>query len=338
MKKIRVSLVVFNYNGKIHLREYFTSVFKQTKVPDEIILFDNGSSDESVAYVAKRFPKVKIFQNSFNAGTALGSNIAFSHTSGDYVIFQSNDIVLDSHCIKSLINTINDDPTIGICTSVALYIDRDTKKKTHKIENAGGYQDIFGFSWPAQNGKKLKSIPSVKEVFLSYGSSFIIRRHLFETVGGFDDAFFTLNDDVDLSWRVRLQKYRIVYTKRSFLYHKGHATLGPLFPRWVKRYWSERNCMRTLLKNYGLSSLIFILPGYFSLLTAEMAYYCLRGRFDLFWAVLKAVAWNMRYFPDTMSKRAIVQKKRKVNDVYISQLLSKTSFKLLYFNNFKQSI
>lgn len=336
-KQNSISLIVLNHNGLEHLDEYFTSVFRQTFIPNEIILFDNGSTDGSIEYVSKKFPRVKIIKNRFNAGTAQGSNIAFNHTTSDYVIFQSNDIRLDRNCLKALIESVSRDPMIGICTSVVLYYGKDSKGK-YRIENAGGLIDRFSFNWPAYNAKEIRTIPKVGEIFLTYGASFIIRRELFKRIDGFDEALFTLNDDVDLSWRVRLQGYRVVYTADSIVFHKGHSTLGPIFSRAQKRYWSERNCLRTLLKNYSIISLLRYLPGYLGILLGEMTFYLYRGRFDLFFAVLKALGWNLYQLPDTRKKRQKTQKSRKVSDQEITKLMHRKSFKLLYRNAFKKSI
>src|SRR3990167_4904020 len=141
MKRKIVSFIVLNYNGKEHLKEYFTSVFKQTYMPDEVIMFDNLSTDGSRQYVSKYFPKVKIFtEDRYNTGTANGSNVAFSHTKGDYVIFQSNDLRLDPHCVEALVKCIESDKKIGICTSVYVRYKPDKNGKL-VIDNAGGHID-----------------------------------------------------------------------------------------------------------------------------------------------------------------------------------------------------
>ncbi|MBI2641803.1 glycosyltransferase family 2 protein, partial [Candidatus Roizmanbacteria bacterium] len=228
MKK--VSLVVLNYNGLLHLKEYFDSVFKQTLIPDEIIMFDNLSKDGSREFVKENYTKVKIItEDSYNTGTAAGSNIAFSHSSGDYVVFQSNDIKLERNCIKELVRILDANKDVGIATSVLLNYYKDQKTGEHLIDNAGGIVDIFGFGMQKYPGMRRETIPESGEVFFTYGGSFIIRRSLFEKIGGFDKRYFTLNDDIDLSWRARLQGYRVMYSKKSIVYHKVSATLGKLY-------------------------------------------------------------------------------------------------------------
>lgn len=330
-----VSLIVLNYNGKKHLEEYFNSVFNQTLLPDEIIMLDNSSTDDSINYVKNNFPKVKIIKNHFNAGTAEGSNIAFRNSNGRYIIFQSNDLRLDKNCVKTLVEIMEKKPSVGICTSVLVNYYKN-KNGQHLIDNAGGIADIFCFGMQNYPEKRLKTIPEIGNIFFSYGGSFIIRRELFEKAGGFDFRYFTLNDDIDLSWRVKLLGYDIIYYKKSVVYHKVSATLGPLFERSMKRYWSERNIIRTMLKNRETKYLLLYFPLYMLLLLMEMLYFLFRKRFSLFVADVKAVLWNIFYLPETIKMRIKIQSIKKKNR--IENMLHHTSFKLKLFHSFKKTI
>ena len=330
-----VSLVVINYNGLVHLKEYFDSVYAQTRMPDEVIMMDNASADESVKFVTKHYPKVQIIKNPFNAGTALGSNIAFDYCKGDLVIFQSNDIKLDKNCVAGLVEAMSDQ-SVGIATSILLQYFRYKKDKQMIIDNAGGVSDVYGLGMQKYPEGRYQDLKSQEEVFFSYGGSFIIRRELFERTNGYDQRYFTLNDDIDLSWRVRLLGKKIIYVKKSFIYHKVSATLGILFVRSIKRYWSERNVMRTLIKNHTLRDLLIYFPQYLLLLLAEMGYFLYRKRPDLFLADLKAILWNLLYLPETLWMRLKIQ--RGVVNRNLSQIMSKKSYKLMLFSSMKHTI
>lgn len=333
-KKKTVSLVVLNYNGKQHLKEYFESVLRQSRRPDQILMLDNCSTDGSREYVKRNFPDIKVIKNEKNDGTAEGSNVAFRYTKGDYVIFQSNDIRLDKECVKELISSLDKDETIGIVTSVLINYYKDRLAGEHLIDNAGGIVDVYGFGMQKYPGEKISKIPLQEEVFFSYGGSFIIRRNLFTKISGFDYRFFTLNDDIDLSWRVRLLGYKVIYYKKSFIYHKVSATLSTLFNRSIKRYWSERNTLRTIIKNYDTINLLKRLPIYFSLLTGEILYFTIRGKFSLALADMKAILWNLLYLPETLLMRKRVQSMKKNNN--IDKILYPHSLKLRLFNEFKK--
>ncbi len=334
--KKTLSLVILNYNGTHLLKEYFDSVYRQTIIPDEIIMVDNNSTDDSVAFVKKNYPHVIIAYHHSNVGTAQGSNIGFQYTTGDYIIFQSNDIILDAHCIEYLIQTIESDKTIGICTSVL--INEKTYKKTKRqiIDNAGGVMDVYGFCMQKYYETDIRYIPQQGEIFFSYGGSFIVRKDVFEKAGGFDPRYFTLHDDVDLSWRIRLIGYRIVYNKKSFVFHKMSATLGSLFTRPIKRFWSARNNIRTVLKNYTAKDVYTKFPVYAALYSAETMYFLLRGRIWLFLANVSAIFWNLFLLPETLFLRFKIQRLRKKNN--IEDLLIPHSLKLKMFKEFKKAI
>jgi len=331
--KNRVSLVVLNYNGLHHLEEYFTSVFSQSRVPDQVIMLDNNSTDTSREYVKKSFPQVTVVHNKTNEATAGGSNRGFEHAVGDYVIFQSNDLRLDKNCIKRLVDVMEENPLIGICTSVFIKYDV-ANKGIREVDNAGGIEDVYGFGMQKYPNELLVNIPQQEEVFFSYGSSFIVRRDIYKRVGGFDERYFTLNDDIDLSWRIRLLGLRVVYDKRSFVYHKGSATLGTLFQRSRKRYWSERNACATLLKDASVLHLIRYLPFYFILLFAEIGYMMYRRKYTMSFAIVKAIAWNIKELPRTLSLRMKVERL----DKNVESQLQTSSFKLKLANGFRSSL
>lgn len=328
---MKISLIVVNYNGKHLLKDYFDCVNNQTRFPDEIILFDNCSRDGSAEYVRKKYPYVRIIsENSFNTGATLGFNIASNYATGELLLLQSNDIRMDKNCIKVLESTLKEDSRIGICSSLSMVAKRDRKRRDFIIENAGGEMDIIGFTWPIHNGKLRKEIPLKGDVFCAYGNSIMIRASLFKKVKGFDEKYFALHDDIDLSWRVRLLGYTVCYHADSYVYHLGHATLGKRYKRAQKRYWSERNCLRTLLKNYSLISLCKYLPFYFCILTAELVYHIRKLRFDLCIAIIRALGWNIFYLGDTFIKRFHIQHIRKIDDNQLMPHLYRGSLKFRF--------
>ncbi len=335
VKKKTISLMVINYNGKPLLNEYFTSVFAQTRVPDEVIMFDNLDTDGSAEFVRKKFPSVKIIsEDGFNTGTALGNNIAFSHTTGDFIIIQSNDIVLDKNCIKELYENINADPKIGIVSSISI---REQNRKAGKmiVDHAGGTLDVYGFALANHALKPVKDIPEKEEVFFAYGDSIMIRREAYEKTKGLDTRMFMMNDDIDFSWRVRQFGYKIIYTKKSVIYHKVSVTIKKNNKRPRIRYLSERNSIRTYLKNTSWPHFFKTLPMYIIILCGQMGYFFYRGKFDLFFSDVRSILWNLFYLPETIYLKFKNQMNSKKN---IDKLFVNKSFKLMLFKEFSKSL
>jgi|SRR3989338_3032791 len=335
--KKTISVIVLNYGKGQHLLdEYLTSLFSQTLLPEEVILFDNLSTDNSREFVRKKFPSVKIItEDRFNTGTALAINTAFSQSNGDYIILHTNDIVLDKNCVQALYKNIINNPEVGIVTSIGI---REQNRKLGKmiVDHAGGFLDVYGFAQAHHALELVKDIPEKEEVFFAYGDSLIVRRDAFEKTHGFDTRLFMMNDDIDFSWRVRQLGYKIIYTKRSVIYHKVSVTIKANNSRARIRYLSERNSMRTYIKNTTFGHLFRTLPMYIVLLCGEMGYFLFRMKFALFFSDVRAVLWNLFFIPETIYLKIINQINAKKNN--IDKLFIHESIKLKLFKAFSQSL
>ncbi|MBU3957241.1 glycosyltransferase family 2 protein [Patescibacteria group bacterium] len=334
-RKPKTAVIVLNYNGKQFLDDCLSSLKKQTFRDYQVWVLDNASSDGSVDYIKKRYPWVKVIENERNDGTAEGSNVAARNTDSKYIVFMSNDIKADKNCLKYLVETLDEDEKVAICSSKLLRFEKDKKTGKYLIDNVGGDLDIYGFGWPRGVQKTGKKWDKKKDVAFSYGGSFIIRRQLFEKIGGYDRRYFTLGDDIDFSWRIQLLGYRVVVNPASFVYHKVSATLGVIYQTPQRRFWSERNCLRTLLKNYEAKNLFLILPRYFVIETMEMGFFLfLKRQPRVVFGLIKAFLWNLVNLPDTLRERVRIQKMRVVGDKEILKMMLKKSLKLATYKLF----
>lgn len=329
-----VSIVVINYNGRNLLEQFLFSVANVNYPNYEVIVVDNASTDDSVEFLKNSYPQFKIIQADKNHGTAEGSNISAKYANGEYIFFISNDMELDKDILNYMIERMKNDPKIGICTCKMRRITEEGEK-LNIIDSVGGDLDIFGF--PSARG--INAIDEGQydyftEVFFSFGGAMLIRKKVFEEAGGYDPAFFTLADDIDLSWRVRLLGYKVVVEPKAFLYHRVSATLGTGFGRSFKRFISEKNTLRMLLKNYSLFSLLLILPWYFLLLLGEISFFIMLRKSSLASSGIKAIIWNIKRFPSILEKRGETQKTRIVNEKAILRIMRRKSHKLGIFLDF----
>lgn len=320
-------------NGRKLLERFLPSIVKQSYEPTEVILVDNASTDDSVAYVRTHYPDIKIVRNERNLGTAEGSNVGLKVAAGEYIFWVSNDMELEPGLLSYLVKTASSDRSIGVCTCKMRRITADgTRLMT--IDSAGADLDRFGFpSARGINQPDRGQFDESRDIFFAFGGALLIRRSILQEIRGFDPRTFTLGDDIDLCWRVHLRGYRVVVDPRGVLYHRVSATLGTLVGRSKKRFWSERNCMISLIKNYSASSLVRILPKYFGILTAESTFLALYGKRQMSLAVLKAVLWNLGNLRGTMTLRAEVQASRRLNDDEITAMMLKGPLKLGVFKD-----
>jgi GT2 family glycosyltransferase len=328
-----VSIVNVTWNGKGLLEYHLPSLDSINYANKEIFIVDNGSSDGSVDFVKKSYPHFKIIQNSTNLGTAEGSNVAIQNCSGKYIFWVSNDMEFDPEIVTRLVERCEGDHSIGICTVKMRRFIND--KKTKIIDSVGASIDFLGFpSSVGINQNDYGQYDEFKEVFFSFGGALFIRRDLAIQTGGYDEAFLTLADDIDLSWRVRLLGFKVMVEPKALLYHRVSATLGKSHNRAEKRYISERNTLRTLLKNYSLLSLAIILPIYFLMLISESLFFVLIGKYGLSKSNTRAIFWNLANIHSTLKKRMYIQSSRKISDWKIFSKMTFFPNKLLIFYDF----
>ena len=328
-----ISIVNVTWKGRKLLEKHLPSL-KALNYPNyEVIIVDNASEDGSVEFVKENYPEFKIIENKENLGTAEGSNVAIKEAEGKYIFWVSNDMEFDPEILNHLVDRCESDENIGICTVKMLRIKDD--KLIQEIDSVGADVDIFSFTASRGiNQRDNGQYDHFSDIFFSFGGAMFIKKDLLSIIGGYDPDYLTLVDDTDLSWRVHLLGYKVVAEPKAFLYHRVSATLSTTHNRAQKRYISERNTIRTLLKNYSGGFLFFILPAHLVILMLELLFFAAMGKFDIARSGVKAVFWNICNFKKTLFLRRKVQSFRKVNDFVIIRKMLKRPEKIRIFFDF----
>ncbi len=320
MKQPKVSVITVNYNGRRFLKDFFASLESLCYQNREIIFFDNNSRDGSVGYVRENHPQCKIVESKKNLGFAVANNQAVKQATGKYLFFLNNDTKIDATAVSVLVEKMEEDPRIGIggCRMMTYH------GETHLHTGIG--MDIFGYPmvWP--------------KTFYIEGSALMIRKKLFEELGGFDAKYFMFHEDIDLAWRVWLSGYQVRAFPKAVVYHYGGGVAGgsPEFKEkyqssFLRRYQSERNNIRTLLKNYQGRTLTFILPLYLLINLVEILLFLITLKFKVTGFYLKAYRWNLANLGDTFEERKKVQGARKVSDKWLMKKMYLASGKFAAF-------
>ena len=226
----------------------------KSKYPNfEVILVDNASTDGSDRFNPEELElsNFKLIRNSKNLGFAEGNNLGAREARGKYVVFLNSDTEIDSFWLKELVLVMESDESIGIAQSNLLKFDRNT------IDSTGDFIDYSGNGCLREHGEVLKIKHYSVEVFSARGAAMMVNKQILETVGFFDISFFMLCEDVDLSWRIRLNGYKVVYVPKSIVYHFGSATRRTHQDSSKSYFYNTRNSIITLVKNYNLSNLFF---------------------------------------------------------------------------------
>lgn len=256
----RIAVVILNYNGEHHLRQFLPSVLKYSK-DARIIVADNHSTDGSCETLKKSFPKVQLISLSENYGYAGGYNQALKQIEAEYYLLLNSDVEVTKDWISPLVDYLDNHSN---CAAVQPKIlDFKNKDRFEYAGAAGGFIDSLGY--PYCRGRIFDTIEQdlgqyddEKEVFWVSGACFMIRSNSFHSVGGFDDSFFAHMEEIDLCWRLQNMGQKLGYTSKSVVYHLGGGTLNKSSPR--KTYLNFRNNLIMLAKNLPVSQLALILP------------------------------------------------------------------------------
>lgn len=257
----KVAVVIIHWNRRNLLEQFLPSVVASSYPNLEIVLADNASTDDSVAYVREHFPKVTIVQNDDNYGYAGGYNHALKHVQADYYVLLNNDIEVPEHWIEPVIKVMEHDKHVGACQPKML--DYKNKKSFEYAGACGGYMDRLGYVFC--RGRLFEVLEEDKgqydteaDIFWATGACLFIRSKVFHEAGGFDEHFFAHMEEVDLCWRIQLLGYKLKVVPSSFVYHVGGGTLNKMSPQ--KTYLNFRNNLIMLTKNLPWLTLIWLIP------------------------------------------------------------------------------
>jgi GT2 family glycosyltransferase len=219
MCKSKVAIIILNWNGKNDTIECLKSLGQITYSNYEIVVVDNGSTDESVKYVKSIFPHISLIENIKNLGFAAGNNAGIRHAlmhHPDFVLVLNNDTVVDTHFLNELVKVAESDPVIGAVQPKLIRQDDPSIVDSYGIRLAcnGDVRDDKAGETDNQN------VRMPYQVFGACAAAALYKRTVLEATGLFDDDFFLVHNDTDLSWRIRLAGYKICLVPSAVVFHK----------------------------------------------------------------------------------------------------------------------
>lgn len=301
MDRPRTSIIVLNYNGAAFIDRCLDAVSAQSG-NFETVVVDNQSSDGS-ADSARRHPDVRVLALEANRGFAGGNNAgAAAARASDYLVFLNNDTSVQPQWLEALVETLDARPDAALATSHIVSL-----KDPEVVDSAGDGYLWAGGAFKRWHGERRRVGTAVEEVFGACGASFAVRRSVFEALGGFDERFFMVYEDVDLSYRARLLGHRVLYVPASVVQHEGSASLGRASARAV--FYGQRNLEWVWLKN-SPGSLIWRTAAAHALYSlAGCVYWTARG---VGWACVRAKIGAIAGVPHVLAARRRVQASRRI--------------------------
>ncbi|MFC3196153.1 glycosyltransferase family 2 protein [Parapedobacter deserti] len=297
MKKYpKVAVVILNWNGRFFLERFLPSVYNSDYPNIEFVVGDNGSTDDSVAFVANSYPAIRVVRNESNLGFAGGYNEVLKQVDADYFVLLNSDVEVTPHWITPVIELLESHPDMAVAQpKIRSYYHREHFEHAGA---AGGFIDYYGF--PFCRGRMLHVVEQDNgqyddscEVFWASGAAFFIKRHCWEEAGGFDPDFFAHMEEVDLCWRLKLTGYRIGYCSKSVVYHVGGGTLAASNPR--KTYLNFRNSLFMMQKNLPLIDACWVVFARMWIDLVALLHFLILGKFRDAWAISRS---HQRFFLD----------------------------------------
>lgn len=251
MKNKPVAVIILNWNGENLLRRFLPDVIKSTdsNIAD-IIVADNGSTDNSVKVLRTEFPEVKLIEFSENYGFAEGYNRAINATQYKYTVLLNSDVATTPKWINVLYDYMEANPQVGACQPKIRSVEEP--EKFEYAGASGGFLDCNGY--PYCRGRIFSTVEcdrgqydDIISIFWATGAALMVRSELYISAGGLDKDFFAHMEEIDLCWRILLSGYDIKAIPGSVVYHLGGGSLPASNPR--KTYLNFRNNLLLLHKN-----------------------------------------------------------------------------------------
>lgn len=247
-----VSVVIVTWNGLHHLQRCLPALQNQTGVTFETIVVDNGSTDGTADWIARKYPRIALERLDSNHGFAAANNLGFRLTRADLVATLNNDAVPDPDWLQSLAQAAREHPEAGSFAS-RIVLDRDP----NIIDSAGVVTDVLGIAWDRHNAEPVGS-DEAGEVFGACAGAALYRRVLLHETEGFDPSFFAYLEDVDLAWRARWLGWTARYVPQARVVHAHSATGTEESP--FKTFHLGRNKVWTIAKNHPTRALLVYGP------------------------------------------------------------------------------
>ncbi len=294
----KVSVIVLNYNGAHLLPDCLESLQRQDWPNLEIIVADNGSSDNSRAVAEGLI--VRFFSMERNYGYSVGNNKAAGVCSGEYLLFLNNDTRVERSSVRILVETLLSDPAIFSADPRVLSWD-GTCVIHHPFRFAPG--PFFHSRFPEVRCVGIDG--NALEIPWGCGSSLMVRRRMFESLGGFDATFLYDWEDVDLCWRAWLRGWKTIHVPAARIYHKVGATFQQVnmrHPNWVRirrAREGNKNYLRFVLKTMPPRLVCLVILRDLCRIPLEL--------FSCDWAMasayLSSMFWTAVALPDILRER-----------------------------------
>ncbi len=309
-----LSVIIANWNGADMLPRCLASLAAQTFHDFEVIVVDNGSTDDSAADLSARFPtlNLRVERLASNRGFAAANNIAAQLARGEWLALLNQDAFPQPDWLARLIEATQRHPGPTFFASRLVQAN-----DTARLDGAGDVYHVSGLAWRRHHGDTVNIALQEEEVFSACAAAALYPRDPFLRVGGFDEDFFSYHEDVDLGFRLRLQGYQCWYIPDAIVLHVGASSNNPKNDFVI--FHGHRNMVWTYFKNMPTSLFWLYLPAHLLATLLSIAYYSQRGQAGAIW---RAKLDALHGLSDALRKRKQIQVTRQVRTSDLRRMMN----------------
>jgi GT2 family glycosyltransferase len=301
----RVSAAVLNFNGRDLLGVILPSLAAQEYRDFETIVVDDCSSDDSVEYLRREWPAVRVVPaGETNVGVSAALNAAVRAAAGELVALLNNDIELHPRWLGELVAALDRHPEAA--TAAGKLLDYQRRER---IDGAGDVFTRAGMAWGRGSGQLDRGqYDRPEEVFAPTAGAGLYRASALADVGPFDESFIAYFEDVDWGLRAQLAGYRSRYVPSAVGYHMGSATTrGDASSRYYEL--QRRNTLAVLIKDVPAR---VMLRNAHVIVWAQLLGFGYSARAGMLRAHLRAVRGALRGAPSWLRARRTIMHERRI--------------------------
>lgn len=321
-KNVFVSIIIANYNGKEFLDSCLRSVLRSSYKNFELVLIDDGSTDDSLKKIRKfqeKDKRVLLIRNKTNLGAAASRNKAIKFARGEIIVFLDNDTEVRPDSVSEIIKPLLNRNFVGSSQAVLLDFNR-----RDSVQMAGGLLiPQTGWLVPFNQWRRFSKIRNkLKEKnIVAISAALAVKKEVIDKVGGFDEKESIYTEDLDFCWRIWVAGYRIVLAPRSIVFHwtKSVEKRSGMKANYKQIYFHlAKNSFTSIIKNYELVNVFKYLPFSISInIGRGFLFLFTRRTFDALAGSLRGLVWLFNNLSDVAKARKNIQAGRKFSDEYL---------------------
>jgi GT2 family glycosyltransferase len=255
----KILIIILNWNGKEDTLECLESTIKIDYDNYEIVVVDNGSTDDSVKSIREKYPQLKLIENKANLGYAEGNNVGIRYAlseNADYILLLNNDTIVDKNLLTNFIEASQAYPQAGILGAKIYYFNTPDKiwfaGGTWKIDKADSQH--IGVNQIEDN----VSWNDIKEIDYACGCALLIKAEVVQKIGLLDSRFFLLWEEVDWCYRSKKLGYQCLIVPSAIVWHKISASFVGGQGKSMQQYFMERNRLLCMEKHLPFNQILSV--------------------------------------------------------------------------------